>query len=343
MGGMRGLLEQMKGQFALAAPRHLTPDRVMRLAVNQFQRCPKLLDCTPKSVLGALMTCTQIGLEPDDAGGRAYLIPYKDVCTLVIGYKGLIELAHRSEKLSTVEARVVREDDVFEVRLGTDATIKHLPALGSDRPLVAAYAVATMRDGGKQFEVMSRREIEAIRGRSSSANASYSPWKSDYEEMARKTVTRRLCKYLPSSAELQRAVALDEQQDAGLPQDLTVVGGVEEPSNGTPRTLDATVPEARRRGRPPKAAAPKPTEAEAPVEPDVIGPAADGELCSPEFAAKLRSGWKLLTPDQRAAFNKNYGRDLGAEALKARGFENWTLADGNDLSVAMDEAVETGR
>jgi len=348
MGTFRELLQRMKAQFALAAPRHLTPDRVMRLALNQAQRNPKLLECDPKTVLGALMTCTQIGLEPDDASGRAYLIPYKDRCTLVIGYKGLMELAHRSEKVEAIEARVVREDDVFEVRLGTEPSIKHIPSLGSDRPLVAVYAVACLAGGRRQFEVMARSEVESIRQRSSAVKSGRGgPWDTDYDEMARKTVTRKLCKYLPSSAELQRAVTLDEQQDAGLPQDLVMV---EVDSGGSstappPKTLNAVA--AKRRGRPPKSDQ-STVDAETPPDPEPV----DGGRCSVGMAAtimqrlaraqKIRGAWKCLTPEQRSIIAGNYKTDLGALALSKTGFEDWTSEAASDLLFEIEQAQITG-
>ena len=218
---LRGFLslESTRNQIGMVAPKHLTVDRITRIMMTSVQRTPKLLECTQTSLMGALLTCTQLGLEPDSVSGRAYLIPYKDQCTLIIGYKGLMELARRSGEIVTLEARIVYEGDLFDYEYGTTAAITHRPQMDAEeRKPKAAYAVAHLKEGGVQFEVMSHAEIEAIRSRSSAATKG--PWVTDWTEMARKTVMRRLCKYLPSFAELSQAVALDELAERGIPQNL---------------------------------------------------------------------------------------------------------------------------
>lgn len=216
---IRILLEKAKPQITSALPRHLSADRMLRISMTSIRRTPKLLSCTPASLLGAIMQAAQLGLEPDGVLGMAYLVPFKDTVQLIIGYKGLIDLARRSGQLSTIYARVVYHKDQFEYSYGLNEELKHIPS-GEDDPgeIVAAYAVARLKDGGVQFECMTRREIDAIRKRSRSADDG--PWVTDFPEMAKKTVLRRLCKMLPASVELARAVALDERADVGLPQQL---------------------------------------------------------------------------------------------------------------------------
>jgi recombination protein RecT len=151
-------------------------------------------------------------------------LPYGKQVTLIPGYRGLVELARRSGQLSTIYARVVHARDVFHYAMGSDEKIEHVPS-DEDEPgdLVAVYAVARFKDGGMQMEVMRKRDIEKIRTRSKSGNSG--PWQTDYEEMAKKTVVRRLCKMLPLSPEIAKATQLDEQAERGLPQDLDI--GVE--------------------------------------------------------------------------------------------------------------------
>jgi recombination protein RecT len=238
---IRALLERAKPQIALALPRHLSADRMLRIAMTSVRRTPALLHCNPQSLLGAVVQAAQLGLEPDGVLGHAYLIPFKDEVQLIVGYKGLIDLARRSGQLSTIFARVVRARDSFEFAYGLSERLEHIPS-GEPDPgeLVAVYAVARLKDGGQQFEVLTRREVEAVRKRSRAAGSG--PWVTDYEEMAKKTVLRRLCKMLPASVELARAVALDERADLGLPQQLEDVIDAQtvERTNGKP-TLDDVV------------------------------------------------------------------------------------------------------
>jgi recombination protein RecT len=176
-------IEQMKPEIARALPRHLNPDRVARIAVTVMRRTPKLAECTPESFLGALMTCAQLGLEPGPLG-HAYLV-------------------------QSVNARVVRVGDEFDYAFGLDPKLEHKPKADVDQVITHVYAVVRLKDGGADFDVMTRAEVEAIRKRSRAAKDG--PWVTDYAEMAKKTVLRRLLKTAPMSVEYQQAVANDEQ------------------------------------------------------------------------------------------------------------------------------------
>lgn len=225
-----------KQQIAMALPRHMTPDRLTRIALTEIRKVPKLEKCDPVSLLGAVIQCAQLGLEPGNALGHAYLLPFDkrenvngkwettgtDV-QLIIGYRGMIDLARRSGQIVSLEARTVHAKDRFDVKLGLEPTLEHEPAWEeADRgPLTFVYAIAKLKDGGLQFEVMSRAEIERVRAQSKAKDNG--PWVSHFDEMAKKTVIRRLFKYLPVSIEIQRAVGLDEQADAGIPQQNAAV------------------------------------------------------------------------------------------------------------------------
>lgn len=232
-------MPNVQAQIRAALPRHMTAERMARIATTELRKTPKLEQCTPMSFLGAVIQCAQLGLEPGNALGHAYILPYdkrkkiggewKTVSTeaqLIIGYRGMIDLARRSGQIMSLSAQAVYKGDQFECSFGLDPTLKHIPDFENPtrtQPglLTFVYSVAKLKDGGTQFAVMSRAEIEAIRDRSKAANDG--PWVSDYEAMALKTVIRRLFKYLPVSIEMQRAVALDEKADAGLPQDNAMV------------------------------------------------------------------------------------------------------------------------
>ncbi len=219
INSVRAMLEKSKAQMALALPKHLSVDRMTRVAMTSIQKTPKLLECTPQSLIAAIIQCAQLGLEPDGVTGESYLVPYKTTCQLIPGYKGLIKLARQSGQLSTISARAVYEHDKFDYAYGLNEKLEHTPTQSDDPGKLAyVYAVAKLKDGGTQFEVMAVREINAIRSRSRAADSG--PWVTDFVEMAKKTVLRRLCKMLPASVELSRAVALDERVDAGLDQEL---------------------------------------------------------------------------------------------------------------------------
>lgn len=201
------------GKLSAIAAKHLNPERVFRLALGVFRRTPGLQRCTPESVLDACMIAARLGLEPDGGAlAQAYLVPHGTECTLIVGYRGLIELARRSGLVRRVEARLVHAGDEFEYELGATPKLRHKPLVEDDSAEVThAYAVAFFADGSSQFEVMTLRQIEHVR-KSSRFGAS-GPWAQHAEEMYRKTVVRRLAKYLPLSPELAAGVALSDQDE----------------------------------------------------------------------------------------------------------------------------------
>ncbi|UZR29037.1 recombinase RecT [Methylococcus mesophilus] len=214
------MLESFKGEIQRALPRHLNPDRMCRIALTEFRKNPKLAQCEPASVFAAIIQASQLGLEPG-LMGQAYLIPYGQQCQLIPGYQGLIDLVRRSGLIKRIEAHVVRDGDRFTYRTGLTTVLEHEPALdGEPGDLRLAYAVAEFSDGGCHVEVMTRAQIEAIRDRSQNVQSARkwkkeTPWDTDTEEMWRKTAIRRICKYLPKSAELATAVALDDAAAQG--------------------------------------------------------------------------------------------------------------------------------
>lgn len=209
-------LKQMAPAMEQALPKHMDVDRLMRLAMTTIRTTPALKEANVSSLLGAVMQAAQLGLEPG-LMGHCYLLPFKNnkkgitEVQFIIGYKGMIELARRSGHIQSIYAHVVYENDEFEYELGLEPKLQHKPSMEANKgQFVGAYAVARFKDGGYQFEFMSKAEIEKRKGRSKAADSSYSPWATDYEEMAKKTVVRHMWKYLPISVELQQQVAYDE-------------------------------------------------------------------------------------------------------------------------------------
>lgn len=219
---IHGMLETYKGELSRALPKHMTADRLARVALTECRKTPALLKCSPESLFGAVVQAAQLGLEPGGALGHCYLIPFGQNVQFIVGYRGMIDLARRSGQIQSLNAVAVYEGDEFECTLGLNPDIKHRPNWENSnredpKKLLFVYAVAKLKDGGVQFEVMSRKEVDAIRARSKSANNG--PWVTDYVAMSLKTVIRRLFKYLPVSIEMQQAVAIDEQTEAGVTHD----------------------------------------------------------------------------------------------------------------------------
>lgn len=218
VGGFEGLLQKSWPRIASVMPKQMNPERMFQLAVSCVNQTPHLSECSPQSVLSCLMKCSSLGLEPSavDGLGRAYIIPRKNKftnnyeATLVVGYRGYIDLARRSGQIKDISARVVREGDEFEYEYGLTECLRHVPSTDpiEGREITHVYMVAHFNDGGHYIEVMSRDEVEEVRKRSASPNKG--PWVSDYSAMARKTVIRRAFPYLPVSIEAMNAASADE-------------------------------------------------------------------------------------------------------------------------------------
>jgi recombination protein RecT len=213
-------------QIGKALPKHMDPDRMARIALTALTKTPKLAQCTQESFFKCLIDLSSWGLEPD--GRRAHLIPYGTECTLIIDYKGLVELAYRSGQVASIHADVVYEGDLFTYNRGmVDAhcpwTFRPSPKPEKKGEVIATYCFISLQDGATKCEVMTKDEVEAIRNRSRSGQNG--PWKTDWNEMAKKTVFRRASKWIPLSSEVHDAF---EREDEVLPAiDRTVQKGAD--------------------------------------------------------------------------------------------------------------------
>ena len=215
------LLSGSKKMISDLLPKHLTPEKMLKMALIAATKTPKLYECTQESLLTAILGAGECGLNITGVDGQAYLVPYMNnrkkvrECQLIIGYQGYLEMVRRTGLVSAINAFVVYEHDEYTVEFGSAPKIIHYPKLTGDRGNpVGAYAVATLKDGSAQLEFMTIGEIDGIRKRSKASNDG--PWKTDYTEMAKKTVLRRLCKTLPKSVErddLSIAMAKDQELD----------------------------------------------------------------------------------------------------------------------------------
>jgi recombination protein RecT len=204
------LIERMKPELAKVLPAAITPERLARVFTTEVRRTPKLLECSPESMLGALMLSAQLGLEPGPLG-HVYLVPFKGEVVFIVGYRGMIDLAYRSGEVKSVESAVVREGDAFEWRKGSRAFLDYTPAgAPGERERTHVYALAKLRSGGVVFEVLFPDQVEARRQRSPAARADSGPWLTDTDAMWRKSAVRALSPVLPQSALFGRALDVDE-------------------------------------------------------------------------------------------------------------------------------------
>lgn len=218
------LVQKFEPQIKLALPKHLTPERITRIIITEIRKNPLLVECDQTSLFAAIIQTAQLGLEPGSGLGQAYILPYRNQgkyeAQFLLGYQGMIELAERSGQV-TVDAAAVYANDVFDYALGTDAYIKHCPALKERGDFVGAYATARYKDGRIKFRFLGKDEIEKARMQSQVGRYNKGPWKDFYAEMAMKTAIRRLFKLLPKSPEILRAQALDDDAEMGRPQDFS--------------------------------------------------------------------------------------------------------------------------
>jgi recombination protein RecT len=249
---VRDLLQgaDFRRELARVLPRHLTAERFIRVALTATMRTPKLLDCSRESLFKCLLDLSAIGLEPD--GRRAHLIPFGKEVQLIIDYKGIVELIRRSGDVSTVHCDVVGMNDHFEYRFGTGAKLEHVPNIHDRGELYATYSFVKLKDGTEEFDVMSIEEVARVRARSRAANDG--PWKTDFPEMAKKTVFRRHSKWLPLSAETRAALETDDEP-------LTEQERFQHAEPARARVAEPPA-ESPRRGRPPK----QPAEKSAPTD-----------------------------------------------------------------------------
>lgn len=222
------LIRAMAPEIKKALPSVMTPERFTRIALSAVKNTPKLAECTPISFLAALMNAAQLGLEPNTPLGQAYLIPYKNrgqmEVQFQIGYKGLLDLAFRNERMQSIEAHTVYEGDEFSFEYGLNPVLRHIPTWHDRGQMVGFYAVFHLDSGGYQFEVMSKPDIDNYAAKYSKAFASeYSPWKTNYESMALKTVLKRLLKTAPIQSDFRKAMSMDESIKADIAVDMSEV------------------------------------------------------------------------------------------------------------------------
>lgn len=225
---LQSYVKTMEGEIKKALPSVITPERFTRMVLSAISGNPKLAACTPQSFLAAMMSAAQLGLEPNTPLGQAYLIPYKnhgvDEVQFQLGYKGLIDLAYRSGEVEVVQAHIVYENDKFEFEYGLTPKLVHIPADGERGNPVKVYAMFKTKSGGYGFNVMSMEDVRKHAQKYSKAYTSAtSPWQTNFEEMAKKTVLKSVLKYAPLKSDFVRAVAQDSTIKTEISPDMYAV------------------------------------------------------------------------------------------------------------------------
>lgn len=212
-------LQRMATEFEAVLPPQIPTDRFVRTAITAVGMQPDLLRTDRRSLLGACMKAAQDGLLTD--GREAALVVFKGRAQYMPMVAGLLKKARQSGQISSISAHVVYEHDQFDYELGDNEHILHKPLITGERGKpVAVYAIARTIDGGAYREVMSVAQVEKARAVSRAGNSG--PWATWWDEMARKTVIRRLAKYLPSSSDLDQVLGRDNEPDGGPVQAATV-------------------------------------------------------------------------------------------------------------------------
>ena len=210
-----GLIRKSQSQFLMALGNPALAERFVRVAITEVRRNPMLQNCEATSLIGALMLGAQLNL--DITLEQYYIIPYwssKNNCYLAqfqFGYKGLIELFYRHPLAAELYAETVYSKDKFEVNLGTDRKIIHEPNFEDRGEPILYYAVAKLSTGATNFAIMSKKEVDQHKERyAKSKTKSISPWETNFEDMAKKTVIKKVLKYMPKSVEIASALINDE-------------------------------------------------------------------------------------------------------------------------------------
>lgn len=222
---LNSLMKRMAPEIQRALPKHMDADRLSRIAMTAVRTTPKLLECDQMSFLGAVMQSAQLGLEPNTGLGMAYLIPYGKQCQFIISYKGLIDLATRSGQYKAIYAHEVYANDEFKFSYGLHKDLVHVPSQQPEGEPIGYYAVYHLKNGGYDFVYWTRERIDQHAKKFSMAvqKGYSSPWKTNYDSMAKKTVLKEVLKYAPKSIELQKTVEADETIKTEIHEDMSQV------------------------------------------------------------------------------------------------------------------------
>ena len=236
---LNALLKRMGPEIQRALPKHMDADRIARIALTAVRTTPKLLECDQMSFMAAVMQSAQLGVEPNTGLGQAYLIPYGKQVQFQLSYKGLIDLATRSGQYKAIYAHEVYANDEFSYSYGLNKDLVHVPSQEPNGEPIGYYAVYHLKNGGYDFVYWTKERVDQHAQKFSQAvqKGWTSPWKTNYDAMAKKTVLKEVLKYAPKSIELQKTVEADStikteiNEDMSQVIDVTDFSVVDEPQN----------------------------------------------------------------------------------------------------------------
>lgn len=255
---VHGLLEKYKGQIAVALPKHMTAERMIRVALTAMSQNPGLLECNPLTVCGAVVQASILGLEPNSVLGECYLVPFWNKngnggkggkeCQLIVGYQGKIKLMANTGGLLGVNAKPVHQNDEFDFDDGLTPHVHHRYHHIADRgPVIGFWGGVALKSSFNAIAYMTVKEVEAHRDQFAMTKTKdrkiFGVWHDNFEAMALKTVIHRAAKYVPKSALAQSAWANDERAEVGIPQQFSVdipmelqpSGAFEDPNTAEPQ------------------------------------------------------------------------------------------------------------
>lgn len=220
---LNALLKRMGPEIQRALPKHMDADRIARIALTAVRTTPKLLECDQTSFLAAIMQSAQLGVEPNTGLGQAYLIPYGKNVQFQLGYKGLIDLAVRSGQYKAIYAHEVYSNDEFEFQYGLNKDLVHKPSTEPEGEPIGYYAVYHLKNGGYDFVYWTKERIDQHAQKFSQAvqKGWTSPWKTNFDAMAKKTVLKEVLKYAPKSIELQKTIDADSTIKTDFAPDMS--------------------------------------------------------------------------------------------------------------------------
>lgn len=205
----KAFLDTRMSQITKWVRQGVRAEAIVRFALLDLANSEKLRQCSEQSIYLALLACAVTGLEPGALKGEAYLVPFAKEAVFMPGWKGLVKQARRSREVEAIVANVVREQDTFDMDLGTANTIVHKPARKERGEVIGAYGIATMQGGLRELEWMDRDDLDAIQKVAESRGKSPA-WGNWEDQMQRKSVIRRLCKRLPLGGDYFAGLALDQ-------------------------------------------------------------------------------------------------------------------------------------
>lgn len=189
--------------------------------VNAVKKNPKLLQCDPKSLFGAILLSAEVGLRPNTPEQHAFILPYKGEAKFQIGYKGLVEMMYRNPRVQSIYAEAVFEKDEFDYGFGLNPFLNHKPFRGGDRGILqCVYAVCKLKDADPIFTVVEKSELDKLRNFSQASNSKYSPYNNGadiHHYMEIKSAIKKLSKLIPKASviEISKAIEYDSKFEGG--------------------------------------------------------------------------------------------------------------------------------